>query len=121
MVAISTMVITAIVRMHRPGLAVAKHVMGIKAKASRVVFGLTARQHSASPKADNARMISRALVRLKISTTITSVITLLVMANGQCVGGHQRPFRHKKSLDGVTVRALWVGSDFQSFSFSAPI
>lgn len=73
------MVIAAIMRMHSPGLAFAKHVMGIRAKARRVALGLTARQHSVSPKAASARMISRILARLRTSSAISRVITLLVM------------------------------------------
>lgn len=79
--AIITMVMTAIIRMHRPGLAVAKHVMGIKAKASRVAFGLAARQHSASPKAASARMISRALEIARSRQTMNSVMILFIVCS----------------------------------------
>lgn len=77
--AISTIAMAAIMRMHSPGLALAKHVMGIRAKARRVALGLTARQHSVSPKAASARMISRTFARLRTSSTISKVTSLLVM------------------------------------------
>jgi len=73
------MMMAVIITMHRPGLALAKLMTGIKAKAVRVALGLSVRHPRNSPKAPRAKMISRLLVRVRSSKTITSVISLLVM------------------------------------------
>ena len=73
------MAMTAIITMHRPGLALAKLMTGIKAKAVRVALGLIIRHHSKRPKAASAKMISRVLVRVSSSKTMSREISLLVM------------------------------------------
>lgn len=85
---ISTIMMVAIMTMHRAGLALAKLMTGIMAKAVSVTLGLSTRHPSKSPKAPRAKMISRVLVSVRSSKTITKVISLLVMGQAVCWRRH---------------------------------
>lgn len=74
----------AIIKMHRLGLALAKLMMGIKAKAVRVALGLIIRHHSKSPMAASAMIISKVLVKVRSNKMTSRVISLLVMGSVAC-------------------------------------